>query len=83
MDLAKLPHTIVEVAQEKEHIYHMELYHHDNHYDAIMSLESGKMCNEAPNLTGKDVITVINIHFYVHLNCCVFFSSQNILLLTM
>ena len=61
LNLAKLPYIIDEVAQEKEEISHIELFHHNGHYDAIVSLENGKLCTEAPRLTGEDDLNVINI----------------------
>ena len=42
LNLAKLPHIIDEVAQEREEISHIELFHHNGHIDAIVSLENGK-----------------------------------------
>ena len=48
MNLAKLPHIIDEVAQEREEISHIELFHHNGHIDAIW-----EMYTEAPRLTEK------------------------------
>ena len=42
LNLAKLPHIIDEVAQEREEISHIELFHHNGHIDVIVSLENGK-----------------------------------------
>ena len=41
LNLAKLPHIIDEVAQEREEISHIELFH-NGHIDEIVSLENGK-----------------------------------------
>ena len=62
LNLAKLPHIIDEVVQEREEIYLIELLHHNGHIDAIVSLENGKcIYTEAPRLTGKDDPNAINI----------------------
>ena len=42
LNLAKLPHIIDEVAQEREETSHIKLFHHNGHIDVIVSLENGK-----------------------------------------
>ena len=42
LNLAKLLHIIDDVAEEREEISHIALFHHNGHIDAIMSLENGK-----------------------------------------
>ena len=40
----------------KDDITHIEMYHHQYHYDAI---ESNKMCKAPPELTGKEDTQII------------------------
>ncbi len=40
----KLPLIIDEVVHERAELSHIELYHHSGHYDAIVSIESRKIC---------------------------------------
>ena len=61
----KLPHIIDEVAQEREEISHIELFYHNGHYHAIVSLESGKMYTEAPRLTGLFLLFVFFLSFFL------------------
>ena len=42
LNLAKLPHINDEVVQEREEIAHIQLFHCNGHYDAIVAIESGK-----------------------------------------
>ena len=60
LNLAKLPHIIDEVAQEREEISHIELFHHNGHIDAIVSLENGK-CILKHKDSQKDDTNAINI----------------------
>ena len=57
----KLPHIIDEEAGLKEDINHIELYHHNSHYDVVISLQIGKTAVDMPTLTGNDDNSVINI----------------------
>ena len=41
-DIVVFPYVIDEVAQEREEISHIKLFHHNGHIDAIVSLENGK-----------------------------------------
>ena len=55
----KIPVIDDEKLNEKENINHIEMYYHDNHYDAIVSSETGKMCKTLPQLTGHDDPSVV------------------------
>ncbi len=35
------------------------MYHHQCHYDAIVSIESNKMCKAPPELTGREDTQII------------------------
>ena len=60
LNLVKLPHIIDEEAQLKEDKSH-QLYHHNSHYDIVISLQSEKTAVDMPTLTGNDDNSVINI----------------------
>ena len=61
LNLAKLPHIINEVAQEREEISHIELFHHNGSHRCDCVTRKWEMYTEAPRLTGKDDPNAINI----------------------
>ena len=66
LDIAKVPHIIDEVAQLKN-ISHIEVYCHENHYDAIVLLR-GKTCIEVQYdplvITISDFMNIVRL-FYI------------------
>lgn len=61
-DNIRLPLIIDDDLQERaENITHIEMYHHQGHYDAIVSVETGKMCRLMPQLTGRDDPGIVDL----------------------
>lgn len=50
-----------EPLEKREDITHIEMYHHQSHYEAIVSIENNKVCRIPPKLTGKDDQHIIEL----------------------
>ena len=46
--------VFVEDLEKKKDISHIEMYYHQHHYEAIVSMESDQVCGVPLQLTGKD-----------------------------
>ena len=60
-DNIRFPLIIDDDLEKREAITHIEMYHHQGHYDAIVSAETGKMCRLMPQLTGRDDPNIIDL----------------------
>lgn len=64
-DRISFPSIVEEVLLEPRTsaVSHIEMYYHDSvHYDAIVSIETGKMCTTPPHLTGIDNPDIIELN---------------------
>ena len=57
----RFPTIMDEEMKEKQDINHIEMYHSQVHYDAIISTETGKVHETLPELTGRDGTEVIDL----------------------
>ena len=55
------PMIVDEEFNEKDNITHIEMYHHHCHYDVIASIESDKICEVLPQLTGEKDSRLIDL----------------------
>ena len=60
-DNIRFPLIIDDDLEEREAITHIEMYHHQGHYDVIVSAETGKICRLMPQLTGRDEHNRLNL----------------------
>ena len=57
----KFPIIIDDILKEKEDISHFEMYYHKNHYEVIISIDSGKVCGVPPQFTGRTDLQPIDL----------------------
>lgn len=60
-DNISFPPIMDEELEEKEDINHFEICYDGIHYDAIVSIETGKVCAELPELTGTEDPQIIDL----------------------